>query len=93
MSSETEIPTIRKTKISPNVPIEVLETLAAEQRRQIHNSVAELRSRVHDKLDIETQAREHVWPAAGIAGLVSMILGYVVASMLRRPAPKHRRQA
>ena len=88
--SDTHIPPVSTTKISPSIPTDVLEVRAAEQRVRLHESVAELRSRVKDKLDVEAQAREHVWPAAGVAALVSMVLGYGAASMMKGVAPNRR---
>ena len=75
--------------ISPNVPAEVLEQQAAEQRRRIHESVLELRSKVRttveEKLDIRRQARQYLMPAAGAAALLGLLFGYGVTGMFTRP--------
>ena len=62
--------------MTSNVPYELLEERAAKQRREIHNHVVELRSTVADRLDARKVAREHLWPAAGVASLVGLLIGY-----------------
>jgi len=77
------------TSFSPDVPADILEKRAAEQRRRIHESVQELRSKVkstvEEKLDVQRQARKHLGPAAGAAVLVGLIFGYGVAGIFTRP--------
>jgi hypothetical protein len=60
---------------------EVLEARAAEQRRQLHNSVAELRSTLRERLDVKKAAREHLAPAAGAAAVVGLVLGYSLTAI------------
>lgn len=67
------------------LPPDVLELRAAEQRRRIHDSVLELRSKLEDKLDVRKNAAEHVWPASGIAVLVGLVAGWGVAAMFSAP--------
>jgi hypothetical protein len=62
--------------MTSHVPYELLEERAAKQRREIHNHVVELRSTVADRLDARKVAREHLWPAAGVASLLGLLLGY-----------------
>jgi hypothetical protein len=62
--------------MTSNVPYELLEERAAKQRRELHNRVVELRSTVADRLDATKVAREHLWPAAGLASLLGFLLGY-----------------
>jgi hypothetical protein len=62
--------------MTSNVPYELLEERAAKQRRELHNRVVELRSTVADRLDATKVAREHLWPAAGLASLLGLLLGY-----------------
>ncbi len=71
------------TKISPSVPTDILEMEAAEQRRRLHNSVSELRAQVRHKLDVRRQLRDHVWPVAGVAAAVSLLLGFGSGRMIR----------
>ena len=73
--------------ISPDVPTDLLEQQAREQRRRLHHTVSELRSQVREtvreKLDLKQHAREHVWQAAGAAGLLSLVVGYGIAGTLK----------
>ncbi len=68
-----------------SLPTDVLEQRAAEQRRRLHNSVAELRvtvrDRVRERLDVKRQAREHFWPAVGVVSLVGLVFGYGMGGM------------
>jgi len=65
------------------LPAEVLEQRALEQRRRLHNSVAELRSTVRERLDVKRTVREHFWPVASVASLAMLLLGYRVAGIFR----------
>ena len=65
-----------------NLPAaEILEARAAEQRRQLHNSVTELRSTLKERLDVKKTAREHLAPAAGLAAVVGLALGYTLTAV------------
>ncbi len=72
------------TQMGSTLPTDVLELRAAEQRRQIHNSVSELRTQMREKLDIKKNAREYVWPASGVVGLVGLVVGYGFAGMFTK---------
>ena len=63
------------------LPVQVLEERAAEQRRQLHNDVADLRSTLREQLDVNKQAREHFVPLSGAAALLGLILGYGLTSI------------
>ena len=67
-----------------SMPSEVLEQRAADQRRQIHNSVTELRYAVRERLDVKRNAREHLLPAAGAVALLGLVLGYAFTGMFTR---------
>jgi hypothetical protein len=71
-----------------NIPAEVLEQRAAEQRRRLHNSVSELRSSVtetvKDKLDAKKYLREYTGPASATAAIVGLLMGYAFAGMFTR---------
>jgi hypothetical protein len=73
---------------SSNLPPDVLEQHAAEQRRRLHNSVSELRSSVteavREKLNVKRYLREYMGPATASVALVGLFLGYGVAGMLTR---------
>lgn len=71
-----------------NLPTEILEQRAAEQRERIHNSVDELKSSlretVREHLDVKKYAREHVWGLLAVGSLVAMVGGYGLARMFTR---------
>lgn len=62
--------------MSNRLPADILETRAADQRRVLHNRVTELRSTLRETLDLKKNAREYLWPAAGVAGFLGLIIGY-----------------
>jgi len=71
-----------------NLPLDVLEQRAAEQRKTIHQSVNDLKqlktsvtANVREKLDVNRQARQHFWAAAGTASLVALVFGYGLAGV------------
>jgi hypothetical protein len=64
-----------------NIPVDVLEKRAADQRRQLHNSVSELRQSVRERLDVKRNVREHLWPAAGAVALIGLVAGYGIAGV------------
>ena len=63
------------------LPTEVLEARAAEQRRQLHNSVVELRSTLRERLDVKKATREHLATAAGVAAILGLVLGYSLTAI------------
>jgi len=66
------------------LPVDVLERKAAEQRRQIHDSVVELRHSVKERLDVKRNVREHLWAVSGALAFVGLVLGYAVAGVFTR---------
>lgn len=76
--------TTSTTQIGPSVPTDILEVRAEEQRRKLHNSVAELRSQVREKLDVKRNARQYVWPASGVVALTGLVIGYGFAGFFTR---------
>ena len=67
--------------MTSSVPFETLEERAAQQRRQLHNSVSDLRGALRQKLDIKRNAREYLLPASGVAALLGLAVGYGVAGL------------
>ena len=63
------------------MPVEVLEKRAVEQRLQLHNTVAELRQTVHERLDVQRNVRNHLGAVAGVLAIAGLALGYVVAGV------------
>lgn len=57
-------------------PAHDLEEKAAEDRRRLHTSVAELRVHLKDTLDIKRNTRKHLGLACGAAALLGVTLGY-----------------
>ncbi len=74
------------TAMHANVPADMLEMRAADQRRRIHDSVLELRTQIEDKLDVRKKAAEYVVPASGVAVLLGLVLGWGVAGMFDSPS-------
>ncbi|HXF11654.1 MAG TPA: hypothetical protein VN517_00755 [Terriglobales bacterium] len=58
-----------------------LELKAAEERRRIHGTLAELRSRVHEELNVKKRVREHLAAACGVAAVLSLGVGYSIAGI------------
>ena len=63
------------------LPVDILEQRAAMQRRQLHNTVSELRQSVKQKLDVKRNVREHIWPATGVMILLGLTLGYTITGV------------
>jgi hypothetical protein len=70
--------------VGPDVPTDILELRAAEERRRLHNSVSELRERVRESLDINRLARQYVVPATGAAAVIGLVMGYGVGGFFTR---------
>ncbi len=70
------------------IPSEVLEQRAADQRRRLHNSVSELRSSVtetvKDKLDAKKYLREYMGPAMAAVAVLGLLAGYSAAGMFTK---------
>jgi ElaB/YqjD/DUF883 family membrane-anchored ribosome-binding protein len=64
-----------------SIPVDVLEKRAADQRRQLHNSVSELRQSVRERLDVKRNVRDHLWSASGVVALVGLVAGYAMAGV------------
>jgi hypothetical protein len=64
-----------------DMPTDVLELRAAEQRKRLHNSVSELRLQLREKLDIRRNARLYLRPASAVVGLCGLVLGYGFAGL------------
>ncbi len=64
-----------------SLPAEVLEVRAAEQRRELHGSVEELRGVVRQRLDVKANAREYLVPAATLLSVVGLGIGYGITGL------------
>ena len=69
---------------APSTPTYELELRAVEQRKRLHDSVSELKTRVRDKFDVQKNAREHLLAASGIASVMALLAGYGIAGMFTR---------
>jgi len=67
--------------MTSGIPVDLLEKKAADQRRQLHDTVVELRQSVRQKLDVKGNVREHMWPAVGIMALLGLSLGYAITGI------------
>ena len=66
------------------MPMDVLETRAAAERRQLHDHVAELKSSLRETLDSKKLARQYLLEGAGISALAGLILGYSLTGIFTR---------
>ncbi len=64
-----------------SIPENMLEIRAAEQRRQIHSTVEDLKDSVRDQFDIKSRARQYLLPASAVLGVVGLVLGYGFTGM------------
>jgi len=62
--------------MTEGIPVDVLEKQAADQRRQLHNSVQELRESVQDRLNVKRNVRNHLGTVAGVLAIAGLALGY-----------------
>jgi hypothetical protein len=67
--------------MTEGIPLDVLEKRAADQRRQLHDTVIELRHTVKEKLDVKRNVRNHLGVVAGAMALAGLALGYTVAGI------------
>jgi hypothetical protein len=57
-------------------PVDELEKRAADERRQLHNRVQELRQTVHERLDVKRNVRNHLGAITCVLTLAGLALGY-----------------
>jgi len=62
--------------MTEGIPVDVLEKQAADERRQLHNSVVELRESVQDRLNVKRNVRNHLGTVAGGLAIAGLALGY-----------------
>jgi hypothetical protein len=70
--------------MTEGIPVDVLEKRAADERRQLHNSVQQLRESVHERLDVKRNVRNHLGMISGAMAVVGLILGYSVTGIFTR---------
>jgi hypothetical protein len=64
-----------------NPQINMYEALAAEQRRELHGSVEDLKGALRERLDVKKNLRQYMAPAAGFVAIFGAMLGYGIASL------------
>ncbi len=71
-----------------SLPTEILEQRAAEQRRRIHNTVAEMRVSVREKMDVRRNvdhySRVYFPQAAAAVSTVGLALGWALGGIFDR---------
>lgn len=67
-----------------NIPVDVLERKAAEQREQLHSSVVELRYGMKQRLDVKRNVREHLAIVAGALAVAGLAVGFALAGVFTR---------
>ncbi|MGB8131263.1 MAG: hypothetical protein WCG81_15850 [Candidatus Angelobacter sp.] len=70
--------------MTEGIPVDVLEKRAADERRQLHNSVQQLRESVHERLDVKRNVRNHLGMVSGAMAAIGLILGYSVTGIFTR---------
>jgi hypothetical protein len=67
--------------MNSGLPVDILEKKAAEQRQQLHQTVADLKDSVRERLDVKRNVREHLGGISAGLGIVGLVLGYAVAGI------------
>jgi hypothetical protein len=80
----TQSPNPAPHTMGPQVPSDILELRATEQRRRLHNTVAELRETVRERMDVRRNARQYFVPVAGVAAVAGLVLGYSAGGVFAR---------
>jgi len=66
------------------LPIYELELRASDQRARLEASVAELKTKVRERLDMDNAAREHLGLLSGIVAAFAFASGYAVTGLFTR---------
>lgn len=71
-----------------SLPTEILEERAAEQRRRLHNTVAEMRTTLRENMNLRRKAdhysRRYFPQAAAAAGAAGLALGWALGGLFAR---------
>jgi len=70
--------------MTEGIPVDVLEKRAEDERRQLHNSVQQLRETVHERLDVKRNVRNHLGPICGAMAFIGLVLGYTATGVFTR---------
>ena len=64
------------------LPTYELELKAAEERKLLNESLAELKERVQESINVKATVGRHVLLLSGIAGLAALVLGYELGGIV-----------
>ena len=67
--------------MTEGIPVDVLEKRAADERRQLHESMHELRQTVHEKLDVKHNVRKHLGMAVCVMAVAGLAVGYALTGI------------
>lgn len=67
--------------MTEGIPVDVLEKRAADERRQLHNSVLELRQTVQNRFDVKRNVRNHLGVVSGALAITGLALGYFLTGI------------
>jgi hypothetical protein len=67
--------------MTEGIPVDVLERRAADERRQLHDTVQVLRQTVHERFDIKRNVRNHLGMVTGILAVTGLALGYALGGI------------
>jgi hypothetical protein len=67
--------------MTEGIPVDVLEKRAADERRQLHNSVQELRQTVEDRLDVKRNVRNHLGAVSCALAVAGLAVGYALTGI------------
>jgi hypothetical protein len=70
--------------MTEGIPVDVLEKRAEDERRQLHNSVQQLRETVHERLDVKRNVRNHLGAICGAMAVIGLAVGYTVTGVFTR---------
>lgn len=74
--------------MSSGLPTQVLEERAADQRRRLHNTVAEMRATMHEKMNVRRNvnrySRLYFPQAAAVVGTLGLAFGWTLGGIFDR---------
>jgi hypothetical protein len=70
--------------MTEGIPVDVLEKRAEDERRQLHNSVQQLRETVHERLDVKRNVRNHLGTICAAMAVIGLAVGYTVTGVFTR---------
>ena len=69
------------------LPTETLQVKAAEQRRRLHQTAADVREKIYEtkqRLSLANQVREHLLTSLVSAGVIAGLIGFGFAGVFTR---------